>query len=103
MEERVQLPRVEVKRVSSLAYERLRLYKGIRDEYYHNESPEGGIVSGILLPESTRKRRYFYSVRTERTHCAYAMSSFSGGKLPPSQLGLGLKQGWELPSTPDPS
>lgn len=41
---------------------------------------------GILLPESTyepRKRRYFYSVRTERTHCAYAMSSFSGGKLPP--------------------
>lgn len=60
---------------------------------------------GILLPESTyepRKHRYFYSVRTERTHCAYAMSSFSGENYPPAQLGLGLKQGWELPSTPDP-
>lgn len=46
MEERVQLPSVEIQRVCSLAYERLRLRKGIRDEYYHNKSPKGGIVSG---------------------------------------------------------
>lgn len=46
MEERVQLPSVEIKRMSSLAYERLRLRKGIRDEYYHNKSQEGGTVSG---------------------------------------------------------
>ena len=46
MEERVQLPSVEIQRVSSLAYERLRLPKGIRDKYYHNKSPEGRIVSG---------------------------------------------------------